>query len=319
MSTTEQSSDFDGSMYYVLLILLLCTLLMGPCVFFPRQRIICFRRIRQRRWNVATDDIAHSSTLDGEIRQRADDSSYVVATSKEDAEKINMEYLLEQLKDYTKTIEDTDFVSVVDEDDCAYADLATAGKNISTEGNNGTVDIDITLSNPQDSIFRDDVEEGLGNETEKEQTDIADTTFTSTTKIEEKDDETTIRLLQLPFPGSKAPVEVSNNFIGSPAAVDTDDLRTISPECAVCLNEFIVGERISWSSGNNCDHIFHEDCILRWFLTLRRRADAKRRKRKCDVECKLHCPMCRQDFIASPNALFSDIEDNSGDTGEDAV
>lgn len=80
----------------------------------------------------------------------------------------------------------------------------------------------------------------------------------------------------------------------------------------------LVGERISWSSQDNCDHVFHEDCILRWFITLSWRADTKRRKRQCDVECKLHCPMCRQDFIASPNATLSYSEDDSGDTGEDA-
>jgi hypothetical protein len=216
-----------------------------------------------------------------------------------------------------KLIEDTDFVSVVDEDDCAYgdADLATAGKDISNEDNNGIVDICVTLSNPQDSSFRDDVEKGLGNETEKEQTEITNT-FTSTTKIEEKDT-ATIRLLQLPFPGSKAPAD-SDGAV-SHVAIDTDDLRMISPECSICLNEFIVGERISWSSGDNCDHVFHETCILRWFLTLSRRADANRRRRKCDVECKLHCPMCRQDFIPSTNTRFYDIGDDTGDTGEDAV
>jgi hypothetical protein len=81
----------------------------------------------------------------------------------------------------------------------------------------------------------------------------------------------------------------------------------------------LVGERISWSSQDNCDHVFHEDCILRWFITLSWRADTKRCKRQCDVECKLHCcPMCRQDFIASPNATLSYSEDDSGDTGEDA-
>ena len=221
-----------------------------------------------------------------------------------------------------KTIEDTDFVSVVDEDDCPYgdADLTAAGRDVSNEGNNGNLDIDVTLSNPHEGTFRDDVEAGIGNETEKEQTETANTTFTSIANIEEKDDKATIRLLQLhvPLPGSKAPADVECGV--SHATIETDDLRMITPECAVCLNEFIVGERISWSSGDSCDHVFHEDCILRWFLTLSRRADAKRRKRKCHVECKLHCPMCRQDFIASsPNTTFSDSEDDSGDTGEDAV
>ena len=102
MSTIENStSDFDDiSMYYVILILLVCVLIMGPCMVFPRQRVICFRRIRQRRWNVATDDIAEPSILGGEIRQRANDSRYVA--TKEDAEKINLESLLEQLKESTK-------------------------------------------------------------------------------------------------------------------------------------------------------------------------------------------------------------------------
>ena len=101
MSTTEnRTSDFNGTIYYVILILLGCILIMGSCMVFPRQRVICFRRIRQRRWNVATDDIAEISILGGEIRQRANDSSYVA--TKEDAEKINLESLLKQLKDYTK-------------------------------------------------------------------------------------------------------------------------------------------------------------------------------------------------------------------------
>ena len=92
----------NDHMYYVILILLVfCILIIGPRVFFPRQRIICFRRILQRRWNVATDDIVHPSfPLGGEIRQRANDSSYVA--TKEEAEKINMESLLKQLEGYTK-------------------------------------------------------------------------------------------------------------------------------------------------------------------------------------------------------------------------
>ena len=105
MSTIENStSDFDDiSMYYVILILLVCVLIMGPCMVFPRQRVICVRRIRQRRWNVATDDIAEPSFLRGEIvrlRYPRDDPRYVA--TKEDAEKINLESLLEQLKEYTK-------------------------------------------------------------------------------------------------------------------------------------------------------------------------------------------------------------------------
>ena len=102
MSTNEHSSaDSDGSMYYVIFFLLVCILIMGPCLFFRFRVLICFRRIRQRRWNVATDDIVHPSIIDGEITHRAPDDPSYVAT-KEDAEKINMKSLLRKLKDYTK-------------------------------------------------------------------------------------------------------------------------------------------------------------------------------------------------------------------------
>jgi len=345
MSTTEQSSDFDGSMYYVLLILLLCTLLMGPCVFFPRQRIICFRRIRQRRWNVATDDIVRRSVLGGNFRPRypRDDPRHVV--TKEEAEKSKREFLLKRLKDYTKTIEETDLVlrnaaefgKVVSKDEenrhslcqnlrsslpvdiIATIMSVLDGNNDDSIKNGDATDVDLATSDKknnqdipdesrsdrsQDRKYHVDVEAGLGIETEKGHTEIANTCA----KNEDKHDETTIRLLQLPFPGRKAPVDADSD---SPAAVETDDLRVIFPECAVCLNEFKVGERISWSPENDCDHVFHQDCIIQWFLALSSRDDAKRRKKSYDVECKLHCPMCRQDFIAS-STTFSDSEIEDG-------
>ena len=186
----------------------------------------------------------------------------------------------------------------------AGVDLATSGKE------NNEDNLDATLSDrSHDSNYHNDVEAGLGNcngnETENEQTEIANTA----SKIQDKDGKTSIRLLQLPLPGSKAP-----SAADYPAAIETDDLRVIFPECSVCLNNFKVGERISWSPEDDCDHVFHQDCIMQWFLTLSRRDDAKRRKRSYGVECKLHCPMCRQDFIAS-DTTFSDSEDGGGGDG----
>ena len=101
MSTNENS---DGSLWYnfVILIFLLCILILVPCIVFPRQRIICYRRIRQRRWNVATDDIAETSVNGGEISQRNPRDGQRYIATEEETEKINKESLLKQLKDYTK-------------------------------------------------------------------------------------------------------------------------------------------------------------------------------------------------------------------------
>lgn len=49
--------------------------------------------------------------------------------------------------------------------------------------------------------------------------------------------------------------------------------------CSICLEAFHVGERVSWSSTNLCDHGFHPFCIQEWLI---RHED---------------CPMCRQRFM----------------------
>lgn len=74
-------------------------LIFGSCVCSPRRRIICSRRIKERRWNVSIDDI---QAIERNFRPRypIDDPRHVV--TKEDAEKAKTEFLLEKLKDYTK-------------------------------------------------------------------------------------------------------------------------------------------------------------------------------------------------------------------------
>ena len=109
------------------------------------------------------------------------------------------------------------------------------------------------------------------------------------------------------------------------------NVREVLPECTICLNECKVGDRISWSPEQQCFHAYHEECILRWFLTLGRNADAKRRHPSYDCNFKMHCPgkswspfrriislslpriftehqtriksVCRQDFITCPVPL----------------
>jgi hypothetical protein len=72
-------------------------------VFLSKTTHNFFRRIRQRRWNVATDDIALRSEFHGRdfrLRYPRDDPRYVA--TEEEAEKIIMESLRKQLKGYTK-------------------------------------------------------------------------------------------------------------------------------------------------------------------------------------------------------------------------
>ena len=80
--------------------------------------------------------------------------------------------------------------------------------------------------------------------------------------------------------------------------------REVPNSCAICLIEYEVSSDISWSANPQCPHIFHEQCITKWFLSLGRLQTI------CDVsldnDCaknvlnyRLECPCCRQEFVST--------------------
>jgi len=75
-----------------------------------------------------------------------------------------------------------------------------------------------------------------------------------------------------------------------------ESLRIV-PECSICLNECKIGDTVCWSPQQNCTHVFHEDCILEWFLTLGRKSDERRSTASFQADFKMCCPVCRQEFI----------------------
>jgi hypothetical protein len=58
----------------------------------------------------------------------------------------------------------------------------------------------------------------------------------------------------------------------------------VSNVCAICLDAYKAGEMVVWSSNAECQHAFHQDCILDYFANLKE-------------ENKTPCPCCRQDFV----------------------
>ena len=76
--------------------------------------------------------------------------------------------------------------------------------------------------------------------------------------------------------------------------------------CTICLMEYEPPERVSWSSNKECTHIFHEDCIIHWLVSLGRTKSKMLRFSEEPTEAQLlnyelECPCCRQDFIVSNN------------------
>jgi len=107
---------------------------------------------------------------------------------------------------------------------------------------------------------------------------------------------------------------------------DEDDLKEMDAKmtekravpifCAVCLMEYSISERVCYSSNSECTHVFHEDCILQWLISLgrkrsKRQSFARNPSVKKLLDYDLACPCCRQDFL-SKNLIFApDVEENA--------
>lgn len=70
--------------------------------------------------------------------------------------------------------------------------------------------------------------------------------------------------------------------------------RNVPSTCAICLMQYKVGSHVSWSSNEECVHVFHRDCILLWLL----------KKRTSGDERQYVCPCCRREFV-SESMLFN--------------
>jgi hypothetical protein len=51
--------------------------------------------------------------------------------------------------------------------------------------------------------------------------------------------------------------------------------------CAICLEEYEVGDEVSSSRNPQCLHVFHKDCVAEWLMK------------------QTKCPVCRRKFVGS--------------------
>jgi hypothetical protein len=75
--------------------------------------------------------------------------------------------------------------------------------------------------------------------------------------------------------------------------------RCIDGTCAICLDEYEVGDKVVWSE-LQCAHAFHEECLMQWL--------SKGKKR---------CPVCRHWFV--PGAKIDDQKRLHGEAWQNAL
>ena len=73
----------------------------------------------------------------------------------------------------------------------------------------------------------------------------------------------------------------------------------VSNLCAICLDSFHVDDVIVWSSNIQCQHVFHEFCVIDYLVKVKKNKGQP-------------CPTCRQNFIdlIDMNKLSNNNEDD---------
>jgi hypothetical protein len=113
----------------------------------------------------------------------------------------------------------------------------------------------------------------------------------------------------------------------------------ISDECAICLDWYRLGDSIVWSTNHNCQHVFHQHCLVccnvnheekkavaRHHLHESHRQQQEqlmKHKRNKGKREPIPCPICRQPFdlvaassSANSNPAKSDSDYNTRRTGD---
>ena len=113
--------------------------------------------------------------------------------------------------------------------------------------------------------------------------------------------------ISIPLPGhdvtGEVCVEVKEEEQSTSATKQPIQESRVAPIfCAVCLAKYEPSERVCWASNSECSHVFHEQCILQWLVSLGRRKTMGQQFDKNSSEEELmkyqpECPCCRQYFV----------------------
>lgn len=113
------------------------------------------------------------------------------------------------------------------------------------------------------------------------------------------DDENNHTVLCIPL-GTHLPQHATtatpNTITSHTNASKTNTHRNVLSTCAICLVKYQPGNKVSWSSNEECRHVFHRDCILLWLLK-KNGAGGGIVGNGNHNERRHLCPCCRREFV----------------------
>jgi hypothetical protein len=334
--------------------------LLFPFCSTSRKRKLCFQRIRERRWIRDTeeeDDWYMQMMRARQARLQPPDGHQPWRISPVQEEEIRKQYLWKLLENYTmvsclekRKIQHTIQLSFKDrvlhfQNDSHFA--------FSTQTLSQT---DIHESEKSQSI----IEIGSGQDQESnvlptpgsnnDDGDAGDIESPPVSFPQEYDHDEALKEMDLgesnvfvfvPMPGEQ---RQTNNSVSDKVEREEENasstplrIRQAPNGCAVCLSQFYPKERISWSSNAECSHVFHQDCLLRWFQAVGHKHQEKQLRlcpsvteeeaiQLCFNFPKL-CPCCRRPFCIETEdnkekvreRIESATDDSSGMIGSESM
>ncbi|KAL7496485.1 hypothetical protein ACHAWT_007165 [Skeletonema menzelii] len=118
-------------------------------------------------------------------------------------------------------------------------------------------------------------------------------------------DKTQYSHICVPLPGQQC-VSSTNGIdtTNETTCLNILETRNVPNLCAICHDEYEMSDKVCWASSNDCTHVFHEECIVRWLTRLgwmKLKGQEMELARMIDedkcLNYNLDCPMCRGQFI----------------------
>jgi len=291
-----------------------------PLCTSKRRRQACAQGCRERRWINADDSDDEDGPTVGSRRQQREETRRHFQINRTQEDGIRQQYLSFLMQDYTIALRNCDIIR----NDKDTAESSSEELDESTNSmDEQSVEVKNDIESQCDATMKSSSAESGETPPAVESKRITDMEVSANTPVRRNrsDSEDTENLLEcefgkdqtvcVPLAGQAVTKKTdetgeATHDAGMNASAKLVNRRVVSNGCAICLCPFEANEEITWSSNPDCCHVFHNDCVVNWYLAYGRKTQKRRLRNNpnmCEEEAlnricdfPILCPCCRQKF-----------------------